>query len=151
MGDGASIDAKEEAKIDAEADTKLSAKAVGAALGTYAGTGTGVALSSAVAAKADVGNQTAIHGKNISITAKNTPILEARAVSAGLGIAGVGITISEAQSKDKALVRVGDKAKLSADEALAIRARMDKPVDSKDYNAYAQAIAGAGGVVSGAV
>ena len=151
MGDGASIDAKEEAKIDAEADTKLSAKAVGAALGTYAGTGTGVALSSAVAAKADVGNQTAIHGKNISITSKNTPTLEARAVSAGLGIAGVGITISEAQSKDKALVRVGDKAKLSADEALAIRARMDKPVDSKDYNAYAQAIAGAGGVVSGAV
>ena len=151
MGDGASIDAKEEAKIDAEADTKLSAKAVGAALGTYAGTGTGVALSSAVAAKADVGNQTAIHGKNISITAKNTPTLEARAVSAGLGIAGVGITISEAQSKDKALVRVGDNAKLSADEALAIRARMDKPVDSKDYNAYAQAIAGAGGVVSGAV
>lgn len=151
MGDGASIDAKEEAKIDAEADTKLSAKAVGAALGTYAGTGTGVALSSAVAAKADVGNQTAIHGKNISITAKNTPTLEARAVFAGLGIAGVGITISEAQSKDKALVRVGDKAKLSADEALAIRARMDKPVDSKDYNAYAQAIAGAGGVVSGAV
>lgn len=104
-----------------------------------------------MAAKADVGNQTAIHGKNISITAKNTPTLEARAVSAGLGIAGVGITISEAQSKDKALVRVGDKAKLSADEALAIRARMDKPVDSKDYNAYAQAIAGAGGVVSGAV
>lgn len=151
MGDGASIDAKEEAKIDAEADTKLSAKAVGAALGTYAGTGTGVALSSAVAAKADVGNQTAIHGKNISITSKNTPTLEARAVSAGLGIAGVGITISEAQSKDKALVRVGDNAKLSADEALAIRARMDKPVDSKDYNAYAQAIAGAGGVVSGAV
>ena len=151
MGDGASIDAKEEAKIDAEADTKLSAKAVGAALGIYAGTGTGVALSSKVAAKADVGNQTAIHGKNISITAKNTPTLEARSVSAGLGIAGVGITISEAQSKDKALVRVGDNAKLSADEALAIRARMDKPADSKDYNAYAQAIAGAGGVVSGAV
>lgn len=151
MGDGASIDAKEEAKIDAEADTKLSAKAVGAALGIYAGTGTGVALSSEVAAKADVGNQTAIHGKNISITAKNTPTLEARAVSAGLGIAGVGSTISEAQSKDKALVRVGDNAKLSADEALAIRARMDKPADSKDYNAYAQAIAGAGGVVSGAV
>lgn len=151
MGDGTSIDAKEEAKIDAEADTKLSAKAVGAALGIYAGTGTGVALSSEVAAKADVGNQTAIHGKNISITAKNTPTLEARAVSAGLGIAGVGKTVSEAQSKDKALVRVGDNAKLSADEALAIRARMDKPADSKDYNAYAQAIAGAGGVVSGAV
>ena len=151
MGDGASIDAKEEAKIDAEADTKLSAKAVGAALGIYAGTGTGVALSSEVAAKADVGNQTAIHGKNISITAKNTPTLEARAVSAGLGIAGVGRTISEAQSKDKALVRVGDNARLTADEALAIRARMDKPADAKDYNAYAQAIAGAGGVVSGAV
>ena len=151
MGDGASIDAKEEAKIDAEADTKLSAKAVGAALGIYAGTGTGVALSSEVAAKAVVGNQTAIHGKNISITAKNTPTLEARAVSAGLGIAGVGRTISEAQSKDKALVRVGDNARLTADEALAIRARMDKPADAKDYNAYAQAIAGAGGVVSGAV
>lgn len=150
-GSGASIDAKEEAKIDAEADTKLSAKAVGAALGTYAGTGTGVALSSEVAAKADIGNQTVIHGKNISVTAKNTPILEARAVSAGLGIAGVGITISEAQSKDKALVRVGDNAKLSADEALRIRALMEKPADAKDYNAYAQAIAGAGGVVSGAV
>ena len=151
MGDGASIDAKEEAKIDAEADTKLSAKVVGAALGTYAGTGTGVALSSAVEAKADAGNRAVIHGKNISITAKNTPILEARAVSAGLGLAGVGITKSEAQSKDKALVRVGDNAKLTADEALAIRARMDKPADAKDYNAYAQAVAGAGGVVSGAV
>lgn len=151
MGDGASIDAKEEAKIEAEADTKLSAKALGAALGTYAGTGTGVALSSEVAAKADVGSQAVIQGKNISVTAKNTPILEARAVSAGLGLAGVGVTISEAQSKDKASVRVGDNAKLSADEALAIRARMDKPADSKDYNAYAQAIAGAGGVVSGAV
>lgn len=151
MGDGASIDAKEEAKIDAEADTKLSAKAVGAALGTYAGTGTGVALSSAVEAKADAGSRAVIHGKNISITAKNTPVLEARAVSAGLGLAGVGITKSEAQSKDKALVHVGDDAKLTADEALTIRSRMDKPADSKDYNAYAQAIAGAGGVVSGAV
>lgn len=151
MGDGASIDAKEEAKIDAEADTKLSAKALGAALGTYAGTGTGVALSSDVAAKADVGSQAVIHGKNISITAKNTPVLEARAVSAGLGLAGVGITKSEAHSKDKALVHVGDDAKLTADEALTIRSRMDKPADLKDYNAYAQAIAGAGGVVSGAV
>ena len=151
MGDGASIDAKEEAKIDAEADTKLSAKAVGAALGTYAGTGTGVALSSNVEAKADAGSRAVIHGKSISITAKNTPVLEARAVSAGLGLAGVGITKSEAQSKDKALVHVGDDAKLTADEALTIRSRMDKPADSKDYNAYAQAIAGAGGVVSGAV
>ena len=150
-GSGASINAEEEAKIEAEADTKLSAKALGAALGTYAGTGTGVALSSDVAAKADVGSQAVIHGKNISITAKNTPVLEARAVSAGLGLAGVGITISEAQSKDKALVHVGDDAKLTADEALTIRSRMDKPADSKDYNAYAQAIAGAGGVVSGAV
>lgn len=151
MGDGASIDAKEEAKIDAEADTKLSAKALGAALGTYAGTGTGVALSSNVEAKADAGSRAVIHGKNISITAKNTPVLEARAVSAGLGLAGVGSTISEAQSKDKALVNVGDNAKFTADEALAIRARMDKPADAKDYNAYAQAVAGAGGVVSGAV
>ena len=151
MGDGASIDAKEEAKIDAEADTKLSAKAVGAALGTYAGTGTGVALSSDVEAKADAGSRAVIHGKNISITAKNTPVLEARAVSAGLGLAGVGITKSEAQPKDKALVHVGDDAKLTADEALTICSRMDKPADSKDYNAYAQAIAGAGGVVSGAV
>lgn len=124
-GNGASIDAEEEAKIEAEADTKLSAKALGAALGTYAGTGTGVAFSSEVAAKADVGNQTAIHGKNTSITAKNTPTLEARAVSVGLGIAGVGSTVSEAHSKDKALVRVGGGAKLSADEALRIRALME--------------------------
>lgn len=124
-GNGASIDAEEEAKIEAEADTKLSAKALGAALGTYAGTGTGVAFSSEVAAKADVGNQTAIHGKNTSITAKNTPTMEARAVSAGLGIAGVGSTVSEAHSKDKALVRVGGGAKLLADEALRIRALME--------------------------
>lgn len=124
-GNGASIDAEEEAKIEAEADTKLSAKALGAALGTYAGTGTGVAFSSEVAAKADVGNQTAIHGKNTSITAKNTPTLEVRAVSAGLGIAGVGSTVSEAHSKDKALVRVGGGAKLLADEALRIRALME--------------------------
>lgn len=149
MGDGASIDAKEEAKIDAEADTKLSAKAVGAALGIYAGTGTGVALSSEVAAKADVGNQTAIHGKNISITAKNTPKISALSTSAAVGLAGVGITVASISSGDSAHVSVGDGASLTAGKALTIKASMDKPASGSNMEAHA--IAGGGGVVSGAV
>lgn len=149
MGDGASIDAKEEAKIDAEADTKLSAKAVGAALGIYAGTGTGVALSSDVAAKADVGNRAVIHGKNISITAKNTPKISALSTSAAVGLAGVGITVAMASSDDSAHVSVGDGAALTAGEALTLKAEMAKPTDGKNINAHA--IAGGGGVVSGAV
>ena len=149
MGDGASIDAKEEAKIDAEADTKLSAKAVGAALGIYAGTGTGVALSSDVAAKADVGNRAVIHGKNISITAKNTPKISALSTSAAVGLAGVGITVAMASSDDKAHVSVGDGAALTAGDALTIKAEMAKPTGGKTIDAHA--IAGGGGVVSGAV
>lgn len=149
MGDGASIDAKEEAKIDAEADTKLSAKAVGAALGIYAGTGTGVALSSEVAAKADVGNRAVIHGKNISITAKNTPKISALSTSAAVGLAGVGSTVAMASSDDSVHVSVGDGAALTAGEALTLKAEMAKPTDGKNINAHA--IAGGGGVVSGAV
>lgn len=149
MGDGASIDAKEEAKIDAEADTKLSAKAVGAALGIYAGTGTGVALSSAVAAKADVGSQAVIHGKNISVTAKNTPKISALSTSAAVGLAGVGITVAMASSDDSAHVSVGDGASLTAGKALTIKASMDKPASGSNMEAHA--IAGGGGVVSGAV
>lgn len=149
MGDGTSIDAKEEAKIDAEADTKLSAKAVGAALGIYAGTGTGVALSSAVAAKADVGSQAVIHGKNISVTAKNTPKISALSTSAAVGLAGVGITVAMASSDDSAHVSVGDGASLTAGKALTIKASMDKPASGSNMEAHA--IAGGGGVVSGAV
>ncbi len=149
MGDGASIDAKEEAKIDAEADTKLSAKALGAALGTYAGTGTGVALSSEVAAKADVGSQAVIHGKNISVTAKNTPKISALSTSAAVGLAGVGITVAMASSDDSAHVSVGDGAALTAGDALTVKAAMAKPTDGKTIDAHA--IAGGGGVVSGAV
>lgn len=148
-GSGASIDAKEEAKIDAEADTKLSAKAVGAALGTYAGTGTGVALSSAVEAKADAGSRAVIHGKNISITAKNTPKISALSTSAAVGLAGVGITVAMASSDDSAHVSVGDGAALTAGEALTVKAEMAKPTGGKTIDAHA--IAGGGGVVSGAV
>ena len=149
MGDGASIYAKEEAKIDAEADTKLSAKAVGAALGTYAGTGTGVALSSDVEAKADAGSRAVIHGKNISITAKNTPKISALSTSAAVGLAGVGITVAMASSDDSAHVSVGDGAALTAGDALTIKAEMAKPTGGKTIDAHA--IAGGGGVVSGAV
>lgn len=149
MGDGASIYAKEEAKIDAEADTKLSAKAVGAALGTYAGTGTGVALSSDVEAKADAGSRAVIHGKNISITAKNTPKISALSTSAAVGLAGVGITVAMASSDDSAHVSVGDGAALTAGEALTLKAEMAKPTGGKTIDAHA--IAGGGGVVSGAV
>lgn len=149
MGDGASIDAKEEAKIDAEADTKLSAKAVGAALGIYAGTGTGVAISSDVTAKADVGSRAVIHGKNISITAKNTPKISALSTSAAVGLAGVGSTVAMVSSDDSAHVSVGDGAALTAGKALTIKASMDKPASGSNMEAHA--IAGGGGVVSGAV
>ncbi len=149
--EGADLEAKGDLTVNADADTTLSAKAIGAAVGTYAGTGTGVVFDSGVESKATVGNKTKLSGKTLQITATNTPILKAEATSVGVGIAGVGITKSFVKSTDKSLVNVGDAAVLHAADALAVRAVMDMPADTSKYNAYAEATAGAGGVLSGAV
>ncbi len=142
--------------IDASADTTLIAGTVGAAVGAFGGTGTGTSLASNVTAKTSVGKSAKFTGKDISITAENTPILKATATSAGLGLAGVGITVAKTDSKDKAQVTVGDSTTLTADDALTIKASMAKPsaTDGEHafgLNGYASATAGAGGVVSGAV
>ncbi len=165
IGDGVQIQSKkttgdkttkDDIVIDASADTTLIAGAVGAALGAFGGTGTGTSLSSAVTAKTTVGNKANIEGKNISITAENTPILKATATSAGLGLAGVGITVAKTDSKDKAQVVIGNTNTLTADEVLTVKAAMKKPTSTDGdhafgLNGYASATAGAGGVVSGAV
>ncbi len=147
---------KDDIVIDASADTTLIAGAVGAAVGAFAGTGTGASLASDVTAKTTIGNQAALTGKDISITAENTPILKATATSAGLGLAGVGITVAKTDSKDKAQVVIGNKNTLDAGETLAIQAAMKKPTATDGdhafgLNGYASATAGSGGVVSGAV
>ncbi len=165
IGDGVQIQSKkttgdkttkDDIVIDASADTTLIAGAVGAALGAFGGTGTGTSLASGVTAKTTVGNKTNIAGRNISITAENTPILKATATSAGLGLAGVGITVAKTDSKDKAQVAVGNTNTLDASETLAIKAAMKKPTSTDGdhafgLNGYAFATAGAGGVLSGAV
>lgn len=147
---GEGVTAKEAITISANADTNLDATATGAAAGVFAGDGTGVRLSSDTDAKAFVGKKEKLNaGRDLSVTAKNTPKISALSTSAAVGLAGVGITVAMASSDDSAHVSVGDGAALTAGEALTLKAEMAKPTDGKNINAHA--IAGGGGVVSGAV
>lgn len=147
---GEGVTAQEAITISANADTNLDATAIGAAAGVFAGDGTGVRLSSDTDAKAFVGKKEKLNaGTDLSVTAKNTPKISALSTSAAVGLAGVGITVAMASSDDSAHVSVGDGAALTAGEALTLKAEMAKPTDGKNINAHA--IAGGGGVVSGAV
>ena len=147
---GEGVTAKEAITISANADTNLDATAIGAAAGVFAGDGTGVRLSSATDAKAFVGKKEELKaGTGLSVTAKNTPKISALSTSAAVGLAGVGITVASISSGDSAHVSVGDSASLTAGKALTIKASMDKPASGS--NMEANAIAGGGGVVSGAV
>lgn len=147
---GEGVTAQEAITISANADTNLDATAIGAAAGVFAGDGTGVRLSSNTDAKAFVGKKEKLKaGTDLSVTAKNTPKISALSTSAAVGLAGVGITVAMASSADSAHVSVGDGAALTAGEALTLKAEMAKPTDGKNINAHA--IAGGGGVVSGAV
>lgn len=147
---GEGVTAKEAITISANADTNLDATAIGAAAGVFAGDGTGVRLSSDTDAKAFVGKKEKLNaGRDLSVTAKNTPKISALSTSAAVGLAGVGITVAMASSHDSAHVSVGDGAALTAGKALTIKASMDKPASGSNMEAHA--IAGGGGVVSGAV
>lgn len=147
---GGGVTAQEAITISANADTNLDATATGAAAGVFAGDGTGVRLSSDTDAKAFVGKKEKLNaGRDLSVTAKNTPKISALSTSAAVGLAGVGITVAMASSDDSAHVSVGDGASLTAGKALTIKASMDKPASGSNMEAHA--IAGGGGVVSGAV
>lgn len=147
---GEGVTAKEAITISANADTNLDATAIGAAAGVFAGDGTGVRLSSDTNARAFVGKKEKLNaGRDLSVTAKNTPKISALSTSAAVGLAGVGITVASISSGDSAHVSVGDGASLTAGKALTIKASMDKPASGSNMEAHA--IAGGGGVVSGAV
>lgn len=147
---GSGVTAQKDITIAAAADTTLDATATGAAAGVFAGDGTGVRLSSDTDAKAFVGKKEKLKaGRDLSVTAKNTPKISALSTSAAVGLAGVGSTVAMASSDDKAHVSVGDGAALTAGDALTIKAEMAKPTGGKTIDAHA--IAGGGGVVSGAV
>lgn len=147
---GEGVTAKKDISIASAADTTLDATALGAAAGVFAGDGTGVRLSSDTDVKSFVGKKEKWNaGTALSVTAKNTPKISALSTSAAVGLAGVGITVAMASSDDSAHVSVGDGAALTAGEALTIKAEMAKPTDGKTIDAHA--IAGGGGVVSGAV
>lgn len=147
---GEGVTAQKAITISANADTNLDATAIGAAAGVFAGDGTGVRLSSDTDAKAFVGKKEKLNaGTDLSVTAKNTPKISALSTSAAVGLAGVGITVAMASSGDSAHVSVGDSASLTAGKALTIKASMDKPASGSNMEAHA--IAGGGGVVSGAV
>lgn len=147
---GEGVTAQEAITISANADTNLDATANGAAAGVFAGDGTGVRLSSDTDAKAFVGKKEKLKaGRDLSVTAKNTPKISALSTSAAVGLAGVGITVAMASSDDSAHVSVGDGAALTAGDALTVKAEMAKPTGGKTIDAHA--IAGGGGVVSGAV
>ena len=147
---GEGVTAQKDITISANADTNLDATAIGAAAGVFAGDGTGVRLSSATDAKAFVGKKEKLNaGRDLSVTAKNTPKISALSTSAAVGLAGVGITVASISSGDSAHVSVGDGASLTAGKALTIKASMNKPASGSNMEAHA--IAGGGGVVSGAV
>lgn len=147
---GSGVTAQKDITIAAAADTTLDATATGAAAGVFAGDGTGVRLSSDTDVKSFVGKKEKLTaGTDLSVTAKNTPKISALSTSAAVGLAGVGITVAMASSDDSAHVSVGDGAVLTARDALTIKAEMAKPTGGKTIDAHA--IAGGGGVVSGAV
>ena len=147
---GSGVTAQKDITIAAAADTTLDATALGAAAGVFAGDGTGVRLSSDTDVKSFVGQKEKLTaGTDLSVTAKNTPKISALSTSAAVGLAGVGITVAMASSDDSAHVSVGDGAALTAGDALTIKAEMAKPTGGKTIDAHA--IAGGGGVVSGAV
>ena len=147
---GAGVTAAKDITIASAADTTLDATALGAAAGVFAGDGTGVRLSSDTDVKSFVGKKEKLNaGTDLSVTAKNTPKISALSTSAAVGLAGVGSTVAMASSDDKAHVSVGDGAALTAGDALTIKAEMAKPTGGKTIDAHA--IAGGGGVVSGAV
>ena len=147
---GAGVTAAKDITIASAADTTLDATALGAAAGVFAGDGTGVRLSSDTDVKSFVGQKEKWNaGTDLSVTAKNTPKISALSTSAAVGLAGVGITVAMASSDDSAHVSVGDGAALTAGDALTIKAEMAKPTGGKTIDAHA--IAGGGGVVSGAV
>ena len=147
---GSGVTAQKDITIAAAADTTLDATALGAAAGVFAGDGTGVRLSSDTDVKSFIGQKEKLTaGTDLSVTAKNTPKISALSTSAAVGLAGVGITVAMASSDDSAHVSVGDGAALTAGDALTIKAEMAKPTGGKTIDAHA--IAGGGGVVSGAV
>ena len=143
------VKADETLTVSSDAKTKMDANAFGAAAGIFGGTGTGADLSSAVDVTTKVGKNAKLSGKAISLTAENTPKMSALATSAGIGIGGVGVTVAEIESKDTSRVTIADGASLTAADKLIARAAMHQPAD--DYNAYAHAIAGSGGVINGSV
>lgn len=143
------VKADEALTVSSNAKTTMDAKAFGAAAGIFGGTGTGADLSSAVDVTTKVGKKAKLSGETISLTAENTPKMSALATSAGVGIGGVGATVAEIDSKDTSRVTIADGASLTAADKLIARAAMSMPTD--DYNAYAHAIAGSGGVIAGSV
>ena len=143
------VKADEALTVSSNAKTAMDAKAFGAAAGIFGGTGTGADLSSAVDVTTKVGKNAKLTAQSMTLTAENTPNLSALATSAGVGIGGVGATVAEIDSKDTSRVTIADGASLTATDKLIARAVMHQPTD--DYNAYAHAIAGSGGVIAGSV
>lgn len=135
--------------VSSGAKTTMDAKAFGAAAGIFGGTGTGADLSSAVDVLTKVGKNAKLTAQSMTLTAENTPKMSALATSAGVGIGGVGATVAKIESKDTSRVTISDGASLTAQDKLIARAVMYQPTD--DYNAYAHAIAGSGGVIAGSV
>lgn len=143
------VTADQDLTISSGAKTTMDANAVGAAAGIFGGTGTGADLSSAVDVTTKVGKNAKLTAQSMTLTAENTPKLSALATSAGVGLGGVGATVAEIESKDTSRVTISDGASLTAQDKLIARAVMHQPTD--DYNAYAHAIAGSGGVIAGSV
>ena len=135
-------------KVFADANVDMDAKVIAPTVGLIAGAGTGTYLSSGVSVKANVYNAD-INADQIAVQATTTPKLNALTTADIIGGAAVGLTISEVKIEDDVTVNIGDDVVLNADDAIDILAEFKNP--EAGYNAYVEAIAGSGGVLTGAV
>jgi hypothetical protein len=144
----AEIEKNEETRVFAEANTDLDVIAIAPSGGGIAGAGTSVKLNSNVAVNTNVYNAN-ISAEEITVNATTTPKLYALATADVIGGTAVGLTLSEVKIADDVTVNVGDGVVLNADDTIDISAEFKNP--EAGYNAYVEAIAGSGGVITGAV
>ena len=142
------INTSDETEVFAEANTDLDVIAIAPSGGGITGAGTSVKLNSNVAVNTNVYNAN-ISAEEITVNATTTPKLYALATADVIGGTAVGLTLSEVKIEDDVTVNVGDGVVLNANDSIDILAEFKNPEDG--YNAYVEAIAGSGGVITGAV
>lgn len=136
--------------IKAESLSKLSGFAVAPGAGIWAGAASTVDLNSNTKVTTTIADGAEISGESININAFNTPVFEAYATSAYIGVGAVGAVSALIDSYDDSAVVIGDNVKLNSTGTTNISAENKNytPDNDYEYNYYAKAEAGSGGVIA---